>query len=67
MGKLKEKFFKKVMEKPINDLLQASYNYYLKICNLYEINNKKSFEEYATCINNELNNLYMYNSSVKGE
>lgn len=67
MGKLKEKFFKKIMEKPINDLLQASYNYYIKICNLYEINNKKSFEEYGQCINNELNNLYIYNSSVKGE
>lgn len=67
MGKIKEKIVKKMLEKPINDLLIASYNYYLKICNLYDINNKKSFEEYGNTIKNELNNLYIYNSSVKGE
>ena len=64
MGKLKEKFFKKIMEKPINDTLLASYNVYNKMLDSLNCSFRLSFDEYCQLVNDELHSFY-FNSSVK--
>lgn len=64
MGKLKEKFFKKIMEKPINDTLFASYNVYNKMLDSLNSHFRLSFEEYCQLVNDELKTIYI-NSSIK--
>lgn len=59
MGKIKEKFFKKVLEKPINDFLYVSYQIYYNSCRVY-LDDKDiiSLDDYSKLINEKLKDLY---------
>lgn len=57
--KLKEKIFKKMLEKPINDILIVSYDLYHNACRVYlDENDILSLEDYCILVNDKLKNLY---------
>lgn len=57
--KIKEKLFRRFLEKPINDILLVSYEMYRNSCLVYlDELNIPTLEEYSTIINDKLKNLY---------
>lgn len=57
--KIREKFFKKVLEKPINDILLVSYQLYYNSCRVYlEDKDIISLEDYSILVNDKLQELY---------
>ena len=57
--KIKEKIFKKFMEKPINDILYVTYDIYVLSCRVYlDADKIPTFEEYCQCVNDKLKSCY---------
>lgn len=55
----KQRFFNKVLEKPINDILYVTYELYHNSCRVYlEEENIPTIEDFSQIVNDKLKELY---------